>query len=224
MCTLIVALSLAILFRSFVYEPFRIPSASMYPTLKINDFIMVSKYSYGYSKHSLPWSLPVIPGRIFFSQPDRGDIVVFKIPEHPKRFFVKRLIGLPGDNIQMKRGSLYINNKLVELTDEIEVTHIEKNFGSTVGMVEYNEILPNGKVHKIWKKGEGYVDNRSFPNTTRKYTVPAEHYFFMGDNRDQSVDSRYTHDIGLIHRDNLLGRVSFMHMSFNDIKRSFSRL
>ncbi len=224
MYTIVVALFIAILFRSFAFEPFRIPSASMYPTLKVNDFVMVAKYSYGFSRHSLPWSMPLIKDRIFFTPPQRGDIIVFKLPDNPKRFFVKRLIGVPGDKIQLEHGKLKINGQFLDRQDKGMLPAEEKYVDYYKYVHQYEETMPNGSpTYTVWNL-DSVVDKQSFPNTTREYVIPKNYYFFMGDNRDNSIDSRYINEIGLVHGDNLLGKALLIHLSFNNIKRTFKVL
>lgn len=223
--SIVFALLVAIFIRSFIFEPFRIPSASMYPTLKIGDVLVVNRFSYGYSKHSLPWSIPVIPGRIFYTLPKQGDIVVIKLPEHPKRFFIKRLIGLPGDSIRLDRGNLYINNKLVSrkylgnVNDERSGRGV--NYAKYISV--YNEVLPSGANYNTWSL-ESVTDQSTFPDTTDEYIIPQDQFFFMGDNRNDSSDSRDLDSFGFIHKDNLLGRASFILFCLKDFKRFFIKL
>lgn len=223
--SIIFALLVAIFIRSFIFEPFRIPSASMYPTLKIGDILVVNRFSYGYSKHSLPWSIPVIPGRIFYTPPKQGDIIVIKLPEHPKRFFIKRLIGLPGDRIKLDRGNLYINNKLVsrKYLGNIQDERSGMGVSYTKYVTVYNETLPGGASYNTWSL-ESVRDQSTFPDTTDEYIIPQDQFFFMGDNRDDSADSRDLNSFGFIHRDNLLGRASFVLFSLKEFKRFFIRL
>lgn len=220
--SIFIVIVIAVIFRSFVFEPFRIPSSSMYPTLKIGDFVMISKFSYGYSKHSLPFSAPLIKDRIFFTPPQRGDIIVFRIPENPKQFFIKRLIGLPGDKIQVIKGLIYINDQPVQREYIGNLSSSEEYIEYWSHVEQYRETLPNNKDYKTW-----YIDTMDksmFPDTTDAYFVPDNYYFFMGDNRDRSVDSRYPNEIGMIHRDNLVGKAVFIHFSTNNIMRSFHKV
>ena len=175
----------------------------MIPTLLIGDFIFVSQYKYGYSKHSLPFSLPIINGRIFGKYPKRGDVVVFKTPNDNKTDYVKTLIGLPGDKIQVKDGRLYINNIIVKRN-----SHFEYNF---LSKLDYIETLPNGKKHIIRElKG----DNSSSDNTI-VYTVPENNFFLMGDNRDNSIDSRVLNYVGFVPFVNLVGKAEIIFFSID---------
>ncbi len=191
------------------YEPFNIPSGSMIPTLLVGDYLFVSKFSYGYSRHSLPFSLPLIPNRIFFTEPKRGDVMVFKLPTDNKTDYIKRIIGLPGDTVQLKDSILYINGKPVireKVNDFIEPAG-DNNYTRTA---RYLEILPGGRRHYILE----VTENTVFDNT-QVYTVPEGHYFAMGDNRDRSRDSRFLNDVGFIPRENLVGRAEFLFFSVN---------
>lgn len=196
------ALLLSVLIRSCFYEPFHIPSSSMKPNLLIGDYIFVSKFSYGYSKHSFPFSIVPIKGRVFDSnKPKRGDVVVFKCPTNNVTY-VKRLIGLSGDIIQVKESLLYINKRPVGLE------FVKKEKIGFRDFYRYNEILPNGVQHLIWEETNvGPVDN------TQEFLVPEGHYFFMGDNRDNSQDSRFMTKVGFVPEENLLGKVESVFMS-----------
>ncbi len=201
------ALLIALAIRSLVFEPYNIPSSSMVPTLLIGDYLFVSKYDYGYSRHSFPLSIPLIPrGRIFATEPQRGDIVVFKLPTDNKTDYIKRIIGLPGDRIQMVGGRLYINDKLVDrekIAEEDWVVEVE----GLVHYTKYRETLPNGVQHLIYEQG----DNKILDDTD-VFTVPENHYFMMGDNRDNSSDSRI---FGFVPAQNLEGKARFIFYSNN---------
>ncbi len=206
--TIAIAVVLALVVRTFAYEPFNIPSGSMIPTLLIGDYLFVSKASYGYSRHSLPFSLPIIPDRILFSEPERGDVVVFKLPSDNTTDYIKRIVGLPGDKIQVKAGILHINGKSVQRERAGELVLHDAWSGRFQRLPRYIETLPNGRKHFIIEEtDEGYGDN------TDVYTVPAGHYFGMGDNRDRSKDSRYLEDVGYIPRENLVGRATVKFFS-----------
>ncbi|RCK47320.1 signal peptidase I [Thalassospira profundimaris] len=203
------AIVIALLVRTFAFEPFNIPSGSMIPTLLVGDYLFVSKFSYGYSKHSMPFSLPVIPGRIFETEPERGDVVVFKLPSDTSQDYIKRVIGLPGDTVQVTNGRLYINNKLVE-RERIEDYILTDGTGRSAAVPQYLETLPNGKVHRILELfgDQGPSDN------TEAFTVPEGHYFMMGDNRDNSADSRaFSSRFRFVPIENLVGRAEFLFYS-----------
>jgi signal peptidase I len=199
--TIIYAVLIAIVVRTFAYEPFNIPSGSMKPTLLIGDYLFVSKTSYGYSRHSFPFSWPVFSGRIWSAPVERGDVVVFKLPSDGKTDYIKRIVGLPGDRLQMKGGILYINDQPVQREPIGEWVDEDGT-----GFKEYIETLPNGVRHRIIERSDdGPYDN------TDVYVVPAGHYFGMGDNRDNSADSRA--NVGYIPEENLVGRASFLFYS-----------
>lgn len=194
------AAAIALVVRTVAYEPFNIPSGSMKPTLLIGDYLFVSKYSFGYSKHSLPFSLPLIPGRIFSSNPERGDVVVFKLPSDNKTDYIKRIIGLPGDEIQVLGGILHINGEPVERRRVDNPGRREMRFIET---------LPNGREHYIYE-----VSDQAPNDNTKVYKVPEGHFFGMGDNRDNSRDSRYR-EVGFIPMENLVGRAEFLFFSID---------
>ena len=208
--TLLVAFVLAITFRSFAFEPFHIPSGSMKSTLLVGDYLFVSKYSYGYSRYSFPLGLPLFQGRILeFNEPKRGDIIVFREPAHPRVDFIKRLIGLPGDHIQLKQGIVYINDvplkrqPVDEFADNEDPAHV-------VSVPRYTETLPEGKVINILKEHRPTVPEG---DNTPVYVVPPHHYFMMGDNRDHSYDSRFASGVGYVPEENLVGRAEMIFFS-----------
>ena len=206
--TLLYAGLIAFGVRTAAYEPFNIPSGSMIPTLLIGDFLFVAKYAYGYSRHSLPFSMPLIPGRIFFHEPERGDVIVFKLPSDGKTDYIKRLIGLPGDQIQVLGGVLQING--VPVQRERIGDYLERSGGSIRGVPQYIETLPGGRKHRIIEeKG----DNGAYDNTV-VYAVPPGTYFMMGDNRDNSNDSRI--DVGFVPKENFVGRAEVLFFSIDD--------
>ena len=204
--TVLIAFLIAIGVRTFAFEPFNIPSGSMIPTLLVGDYLFVSKFSYGYSKHSLPFSLPLIPGRILYTPPERGDVVVFKLPSDNRTDYIKRIMGLPGDRIQVVNGIVNINGEPVKRR-QIEDYEEEDRFGRRIPLRQYIETLPNGVEHKILE----ISDDQSNDNTA-VYTVPEGHFFAMGDNRDNSVDSRFAL-VGPIPRENLVGRADLIFYS-----------
>jgi signal peptidase I len=197
--TIVYAALIALLVRTFLFEPFNIPSGSMLPTLLIGDYLFVSKYSYGYSKHSFPLSPDLFQGRILGRDPERGDVVVFKLPSDNETDYIKRMIGLPGDRIQVKGGLLYINGVAVKREP------LSQSDPQAPGGHLYLETLPNGVSHRIRE-----MSDDEFGDDTREYIVPPGHYFMMGDNRDNSQDSRY---IGPIPAENLVGRAEILFFS-----------
>src|SRR4051812_32105878 len=212
--TIIYAVLIAMVVRTLAYEPFNIPSGSMVPTLLVGDYLFVSKFSYGFSRYSLPFGLPLFSGRIYlpFSQrPQRGDVAVFKLPTDPSTDYIKRIVGLPGDHIQMRHGQLYINDQ--QVTRKPAGDYIYEENGSSVVLHRYIEQLPRGPSeapyeHPIIKIGDnGPLDN------TQVYEVPADHYFAMGDNRDNSQDSRVLSAVGYVPAENLVGKAQFLFFS-----------
>ena len=206
--TFFYALLIAIVIRSLILQPFYIPSSSMEPTLLVGDRLFVTKYSYGYSKHSFPFSPPFFENRIMFSAPERGDVVVFKTPSDNRTDYVKRLIGLPGDKIQFIDSNLYLNN------NEILKSRISKNDKiycgkTTIDVYTFEEKLPSGKSYN-----SAYLKNFPFQNSNT-FVVPEDHYFFLGDNRDCSKDSRFLSSVGYVHKDNLVGKAQFIFFSSN---------
>jgi signal peptidase I len=202
---IIQALLLALVIRTFLFQPFSIPSGSMRPTLLEGDYLFVSKYAYGYSHHSFPFSPKIFSGRIWSGTPERGDVAVFKFPPNPEIDYIKRIIGLPGDKVQMKDGVLYINGEAVkrEKTGQIEnfdVTEVEQPVDV------YRETLPNGVSYDTLDISTGTLGD-----DTREFNVPEGHYFAMGDNRDNSSDSRFT--VGFVPAENLVGRANVIFFS-----------
>ena len=208
--TLVGALIIAILIRSLIIQPFYIPSSSMEPTLLVGDRIFVSKYTYGFSKHSFPFSPNFSQKRFFSKKPRQGDLVVFKTPADNRTDYIKRLIGLPGDEIQFIGGELFINDNkisrnLIKSSEPIRCGNLVMNNNN------YLEILPNGVKHMVSYRKEGSLQN------TKKYKVPSGHYFLMGDNRDCSRDSRFLEDVGYVKNINLVGKAKIIFFS-NDTK------
>lgn len=204
------ALILALVVRTFLYQPFNIPSGSMKETLLIGDYLFVSKFSYGYSHFSLPFSPPIFSGRILSSEPERGDVAVFRLPRDTTIDYIKRVIGLPGDRIQMVGGVLHINGTPTEheRVDQVDHTSYSQNGGSrTVTVTRYRETLPNGVSYITWDAGTSPWDN------TQEYVVPDGHYFMMGDNRDNSQDSRVWSAVGPVPLENFIGRAEIIFFS-----------
>ena len=196
---------------TFAYGAFHIPSSSMEPTLEVGDRIFVAKYPYGYNRFTFPFDPEVLPeGRLFDEAPERGDIVVFTLPHRNDTDFIKRVIGLPGDIIEVRSGRLYINGSLVkrELVREVSFTSYE---GIPTRASEYIETLPNGVEHRIYERSD-----RGRGDTFDAYKVPENHYFMMGDNRDSSADSRDLTNMGAVHKKYLVGRADITTFSFYD--------
>ena len=208
--TAVIAVLLALLIRSFLYEPFNIPSGSMKPTLEVGDYLFVHKPSYGYSRYSFPFGVAPIKGRIWGAEePQRGDVIVFKLPSNPSIDYIKRLVAMPGETVQVRSGRLYINDELVP-REPVGLKKVEDAQHNAVPMVEYIETLPGGIIHRIYEESdEEILDN------TRAYTVPEGHYFMMGDNRDNSQDSRVMNAVGFVPFENIVGRADFIFFSTN---------
>ena len=215
---IIEALLIALVVRTLLFQPFNIPSGSLVPTLLIGDYLFVSKYAYGYSHFSLPGFLDLapsaMPGRIFASEPKRGDVIVFKLPSDGQTDYIKRLIGLPGDKIQVKKGRLYINDEIVP-REPIQPFLTVSHFNKPLEAPHYIETLPGGVKHEIIQI-DG--DDGTFDNT-KVYEVPPGHFFMMGDNRDNSSDSRLAGDqggVGYVPFENLIGRAELIFFSVDD--------
>ena len=209
--TLFYALIIALVIRSFFYQPFYIPSSSMEPNLQVGDRLFVSKYSYGYSRHSFPFSPNFSDKRFFIKQPKRGDVIVFKTPTDNRTDFIKRLIGLPGDQLQIINGELFLNNKKIEAIKKY--IDININCGNEIIANDiYEEILPSGKKYISSYRKDGRMLN------TDKFIVPENHFFFMGDNRDCSKDSRFLSSVGYVNIVNLVGKAQLIFFS-NDVNK-----
>ena len=204
--TLFYALIIAIFIRSIFLQPFYIPSSSMEPNLLVGDRLFVTKYSYGYSKHSFPFSPNLFKGRIMFSEPKRGDVIVFKTPADNRTDYIKRLIGLPGDEIQFIDGELYINKNQIFKT-LVSTTDVIYCGNETIEVNTFEEKLPNGKKYKAT-----YRKEYSFQNSD-KFLIPKNHFFFLGDNRDCSKDSRFLSEVGYVHKNNLVGKAQILFFS-----------
>lgn len=217
-----------VLFITFLYKPFKIPTPSMVPTLLIGDFLLVDKFCYGYSRYSFPFRVPAFSGRIWASSPQRGDVVVFNHPKDPEddysgilleklgimkktgKDYIKRLIGMPGDKIQLIEGELYINDKKVKLKEIDDFMYHDYHSNKTFAVKQFIQTLPNGVSHLMIKTlpfGQASKDNFG------PVIVPPKHYFFMGDNRDNSKDSRWLDDVGFVHEDLLIGAAKLTFFS-----------
>ena len=217
--TAIIALVLAVIIRSLLYEPFNIPSGSMKPTLLVGDYLFVSKPAYGYSKYSFPLSSMVpIDGRHFYKQPKRGDVIVFKLPSNVGVDYIKRIVGLPGETVQVRRGRLYINGEVVD-REPVGLREVRKDGGYSAQMMEYIETLPGGVIHSIYEES----DNEALDNTS-EFTVPDNHFFVMGDNRDNSQDSRVSGLVGSVPYENIVGRADILFFSVNESASIFNPL
>jgi len=209
--TLIYALIIAILIRSLFFQPFYIPSSSMEENLLIGDRLFVSKYSYGYSKHSFPFSPKLFKKRLFGKTPERGDVVVFKTPSDNRTDYIKRLIGLPGDKLQIKNYDLYINSVKIK-KEKIKKQRTIYCGGEKLDVSFFEETLPNKKKYVAVYRNEGSMMN------TDEYIVPKNHFFFMGDNRDCSKDSRFLSSVGYVKFENLVGKAQIIF--FSNIKEN----
>ena len=211
--TVFYALIIALIIRTLFFQPFFIPSSSMEPNLLVGDRLFVSKYSYGYSRHSLPFSPRIYNKRILGHIPKRGDIVVFKTPADNRTDYIKRLIGLPGDVIQIINGDLYVNRTLIQ-KDKLEISlniYCGEKFIDTDA---FEETLPNGKKYIAVYRREGSMKH------TDEFIVPKNHYFFMGDNRDCSKDSRFLSSVGYVNFNNLVGKAQIIFFSNDTNKHS----
>jgi signal peptidase I len=213
--TVFFALLIAVVLRVVLFQPFTIPSASMEPNLYEGDYIVVSKWSYGYSKHAIPFSPPIFEGRLFNKAPERGDIAVFKLPRDAgtgpnKVDYIKRVIGLPGDRVQMIDGTLHINGEPVRDV-VLDATEVGETFGARPA-TQLRETLPNGRTFTIQDFGPG-----GMLDSTPEFQVPEGHYFMMGDNRDNSVDSRdqSSQGVGLVPEENLIGKAEIILFSWS---------
>lgn len=211
------AVLIALVFRTFLFHPFNIPSGSMIPTLLEGDYLFVSKYSYGYSRYSFPLgSLLPFEGRFFADEPERGDVAVFRLPRDPDVDYIKRVIGLPGDDVQVRDGLLYINGALVEHEPMGAFEGPIGRFGDTRKVPLFQETLPNGVEYDVLD-----MIPDSLKDNTEVYRVPEGHYFMMGDNRDNSTDSRFLTDVGFVPFENFIGRAEFIFFSVDADARAW---
>jgi signal peptidase I len=202
---IIQALLLALVIRTFFFQPFSIPSGSMRPTLLEGDYLFVTKWAYGYSRYSLPFGPPIFSGRIWGAEPERGDVVVFKFPPNPDVDYIKRVIGLPGDRVQVEGGQLFINGEAVKREkvgeiDDADITEVDRP------VEVWRETLPNGVSYNTLD-----LTHNGIGDDTREFVVPEGHYFMMGDNRDNSSDSRFS--VGFVPAENLVGRANIIFFS-----------
>ena len=204
--TVFYALIIAIIIRSLLIQPFFIPSSSMEPNLLVGDRLFVTKFTYGYSKHSFPFSPPIFKDRILFNKPNRGDVVVFKTPADNRTDYIKRLIGLPGDTIQFINGNLYINQ--IQIFKDIKSRNDKTHCGNkTLDVNTFEEKFDNNVKFKTV-----YSNEYTFQNSDQ-FLVPEKHYFFLGDNRDCSKDSRFLTSVGYVHENNLVGKAQLIFFS-----------
>ena len=204
--TIFYAMIIAVLIRSIIIQPFYIPSSSMEPNLLVGDRLFVSKYSFGYSRHSFPFSPPLFKGRVLSKIPKRGDVIVFKTPSDNRTDYIKRLIGLPGDKIKFIDGDLHINNNQI-LKTRLSTSDTIYCGINVIPVNTFEEKLSNGKKYE-----SVYRKNYTFQNSD-EFIVPSKHYFFLGDNRDCSKDSRFLSSVGYVHEDNLVGKAQFIFFS-----------
>jgi signal peptidase I len=209
------ALIIALIIRTFLFQPFNIPSGSMKETLLVGDYLFVSKYSYGYSRYSIPFSPPLFSGRIWSGNPARGDVVVFRLPKDDSTDYIKRVIGLPGDRIQMIDGLLHINGEPVK-RERIEDFIDNEGGGRTARVKRWRETLPNGVRYTTLDQ----IDNGFYDNTPA-YDVPPDQYFMMGDNRDNSTDSRVLSQVGYVPFQHIIGKAQIIFFSIEEGERAW---
>jgi len=207
--TLLIAGSIAIFFRSIFFEPFNIPSGSMIPTLLVGDYLFVSKYSYGYSKYSFPFGVVPIPDRVLEKSPKRGDVIVFRKPGDETIDYIKRLVALPNDTVQVKKGILYVNQNMVKRTKS-NFGVMRNIYGDEKTFTQFKETFDGIKFHEIIE-----ASDKDLFDDTIEFKVPEGHYFFMGDNRDNSRDSR-TPEVGFVPKKNLIGKAQIIFFSHNN--------
>jgi signal peptidase I len=211
----IIAVLLALVIRSFLFEPFNIPSGSMLPTLKVGDYLFVSKPAYGYSRASFPFGIGFFDGRQMAEEPKRGDVAVFKLPTDTSIDYIKRVMGLPGETVQVIKGRVYIDGKILP-REPVGLLREENPGMHSVTLMEYIETLPDGTLHRIWEES----DNAALDNTDA-YKIPEGHYFMMGDNRDNSQDSRVQTLVGFVPFENFVGRADLIFFSIDETANLF---
>lgn len=204
---IIQALLLALVLRTFLFQPFNIPSGSMKPTLLVGDYIFVSKFSYGFSRYSMPFGPNIFSGRIWGSDPARGDVVVFKYPPDPSKDYIKRVIGLPGDKVQLTDSVVIVNGQSFERVQK--GTFSERAYGTERSVPIFRETADNGASYQTIDIQPG-----NLPDNTRVFEVPEGHFFFLGDNRDNSADSRF--DVGMVPAENLVGKAQVIFLSLEN--------
>jgi len=206
---MVLLLSSPVLVRALLFQPFNIPASSMVPTLQVGDYFFVSKYAYGYSRYTWPFSSEPFNGRIWGSEPARGDVVAFFLPKDNSTVYIKRVVGLPGDRIQMKQGVLHINGVPVARERLADFVGEEPcGAGASAAIKRWRETLPNGVSHETLD----CVDNGFYDNTSI-YAVPSGHFFMLGDNRDNSTDSRVLSSMGYVPLENIIGRAAMIFYS-----------
>jgi signal peptidase I len=206
---MVLVLSLPVLLRTFLFQPFNIPAGSMIPTFLVGDYFFVAKYAYGYSRYTWPFSSAPFSGRIWGADPARGDVAAFLLPKDNSTVFIKRVVGLPGERIQMRLGALHINGVPVareRLPDFVGEQPCGP--GNSASTKRWRETLPNGVSYETLD----CVDNGFYDNTN-VYTVPSGHFFMLGDNRDNSTDSRVVSAMGYVPLENIIGRAAMIYFS-----------
>lgn len=204
------ALILALIVRTFLFQPFNIPSGSMMETLLVGDYLFVSKYSYGYSRYSLPFGPPLFEGRVWDGTPERGDVVVFKLPTDNETDYIKRVVGLPGDSVQVREGIVYVNDSPIE-RERVDDFVAVGPMGAERRVSRYMETMDNGRSYTVLQ-----LTDSGFGDNTQVYEVPEGHYFMMGDNRDNSTDSRMLGAVGYVPHENLVGRAEVIFFSLEE--------